>query len=566
MTTIAQINAAREEITGAEGFFALEDKVIDGFTYQVYKHAPKTSIEIIQNARNHGDSDFIVYEGRRYTYSSFFAEVDRCAAALQARGLKPGVRLAIAMRNCPEWLITFAAATLVGATVVPVNSWGKTEELCYAVDDSGSSFLVCDPQRYQLVADALAEREVTAIVSGEFGAGSNAQVLGFDALLAEGDSASYDVADPSPEDDCLIMYTSGSTGFPKGVRHRHIAVCQSLFNMMYLGFLVMSLDGPRELRGGAEVEAPLLTVPLFHATGLLSGFHMPMATGQKVVMMYKWDTRKALQLVETEKVTGLMTVPAIVLDFLKHPEFENHNTETLIRVGGAGAAAPAGMNELINEKCGEPSRSAGYGMTETMAVCSTMSGSTFDYKPDSSGLVSPIMQVRCVDPEGNVLPQGEPGEIEMYGITCTPGYWQKPEANEKTFDAGRWMKSGDIGFVDDEGYIHITGRIKEIVIRGGENIYPGEIEDAAYEHDAVQECVVFGEPDADMGEELVMVVYRSTGHELDEATLREALKSRLAGYKVPRKILFSEQALPRNASEKLYKLKVKERYLSDGAV
>lgn len=564
MNVTAQAIAEKAaEITGPEGFFATEDYEIDGYTYKAYTHAPKNSIEIIQNARGHGDAEFICYEGRRFTYNQFFAEVDACAAALQANGIGFGDRVAIAMRNCPEWLIGFAAATLIGAIVVPINSWGKTEELTYAIDDCGAKGLFCDPQRFKLIEDQLDQTSLEFIVVTEKPDSANAKAVAFDAFVDSGRGNEYRVAEPAPEDDCLILYTSGSTGFPKGVRHRHIAVCQSLFNMMYTGFLVMSFEGPREYRGGATVETPLLTVPLFHATGLLSGFHLPISTGQKVVMMYKWDTLKAMQLIEAERVTSLSSVPAIVQDLLNHPEFDNYNTESLIRVTGAGAATPAGLPELINEKCGNPSRSAGYGMTETLAVASTMSGCLFDFKPDASGIVSPIMQIRSVDLDGNVLPCPEPGEIEMYGITCTPGYWQKPEANEKTFVDGRWMKSGDIGFVDDENFVHITGRIKEIVIRGGENIFPGEIEQVAYDLDPVHECVVFGEPDAALGEELVMMVYLMPGTSLSEDELRVGLAERLAAYKVPRRILFSDTPLPRNASEKLHKLKVREAYLRE---
>ena len=315
-------------------------------------------------------------------------------------------------------------------------------------------------------------------------------------------------------------------------------------------------------RGGATVETPLLTVPLFHATGLLSGLHLPIMTGQKVVMMYKWDTLRALELIQAEKVTSLSSVPAIVQDLLANPAFDDFDTGSLIRVTGAGAATPAGMPELIKEKCGNPSRSAGYGMTETLAVGGTMSGCIYDMKPEASGLVSPIMDMRMVDATGAALPPGEPGEIELSGITCTPGYWEKPEANESTFVDERWMKSGDVGYVDDEGFLHITGRIKEIVIRGGENIYPGEIESAAFGMDEVHECVVFGEPDDAMGEELVMVIFITPGHSLQEQDLRNFLAQRIAGYKVPRTIRVSKVPLPRNASEKLHKLKVKEAYLA----
>ena len=561
--TMDQVRAKREEIIGPGGFFELEDREIDGYTYKVYKHAPATSIDIIQNARGHGDAEWIVYESRRYSYNRFFEEVDACAAALQQLGIAAGDRIAIAMRNNPEWAIAFAAATLVGAVVVPVNSWGKTEELSYAITDSRSRMLLCDAPRLRLLDGGLDELDIDVVVvpdNCEYPAGECVQK--WEVFVETGRGREYKVAQPDPLDLCLILYTSGSTGSPKGVAHRHIAVVQSVFNMMYLGMLVMSLEGAREFKGGATVETPLLTVPLFHATGLLSGFHLPIMTGQKVVMMYKWDTLKALSLIQEEKVTSLSSVPAIVQDLLANPAFDDYDTGSLIRVTGAGAATPAGMPELIKEKCGDPSRSAGYGMTETLAVGGTMSGCIYDLKPNASGLVAPIMEMRMVDGGGTVLPPGEPGEIELYGVTCTPGYWKKPQANASTFVDGRWMKSGDVGYVDEEGFLHITGRIKEIVIRGGENIYPGEIESAAYGMDAVHECVVFGEPDAAMGEEMVMVVYVTPGHSLREEALQDFLGQRMAGYKVPRTIRFADEPLPRNASEKLHKLKVKEAYLS----
>lgn len=553
----------RLELIGPGGIFEIEDREIDGYTYPAFKHAPASSIDIIQNARGHGEKEFLCYEGRRYSYSAFFERVDSCAAALQCDGVKPGDRLAIAMRNCPEWLITFAAATLIGAVVVPVNSWGKSEELLYALEDSGATLLVCDRQRWSLISDSFDQQNFSVVVVTEEQLPETKDCIRFQQLLNMGEGRDYQIAQVKPEDDCLILYTSGSTGMPKGVRHRHVAVCQSLFNMMYLGFLVISLEGEREFKGGATAETPMLTVPLFHATGLLSGFHLPIATGQKVVMMYKWDALKALQLIESEKVTGLTSVPAIVQDLLTAPEYDDYNTESLIRVAGAGAATPTGMPELIERKCGSPSRSTGYGMTETMAVGSTMSGCLFDMKPESAGLISPVMQIRTVDSNGDVRPQGEVGEIEFYGITCTPGYWQKPEANNSTFDHHRWMKSGDLGYVDNDNFVHITGRIKEIVIRGGENIYPGEIESVAYDIEAIHECVVFGVPDISMGESLVMAVYVTPGLSLTEEDLRSWLSSRLASYKVPSKIILTQDPLPRNASEKLHKLKVRDQYLAE---
>jgi long-chain acyl-CoA synthetase len=561
--TAAEIASKRAELTAEGGIFEIEDMVVDGFSYRTFKHAPKTLIEILQSARGHGDIDFMVYEEQRYTYSAFYGEAELLAAALQATyGISKGDRVAIAMRNNPQWVIAFTAAILVGAIVVPVNSWGKREELQYALTDSGARLLVCDEARLGLIEGGLDDLGIDAIVVG-----SSADCVGaervrrYERVLKSGDGLNYTVDAAQGEDECLILYTSGSTGFPKGVVQRHIAVCQSLMNMFFLGMLLMELEGARELRGGAKQETPMLTVPLFHATGLLSGLLLPLQTGQKTVMMYKWDTLKALQLIQEEKITGLTSVPAVLQELFKHPEFDTYDTSSLMRVAAAGAATPAGLPELIQEKIGQPSRSTGWGMTETISVGSTMSGAVYDLHPDSAGIVAPIVDMRFVDSEGNVLSEGETGEIEIYSICCTPGYWEKPEANADTFDSQRWMKTGDVGRIDEDGYLYITGRIKEIVIRGAENIYPGEIENAAYELEVVQENVVFGVPDEAMGEELVMVAFGTPGKELTQEALRAYLKLRLAGYKIPKYIQISPTPLPQNVSGKLNKLVIKQAFV-----
>ena len=561
--TAAQIQETKAKITAPEAFFELEDVTLDGSTYKTFKHAPKTLIEVLNNSRGHGAIDFMVYEGKRYSFDRFYAEVDAMAATLQARyGIVKGDRVAIAMRNNPEWSISYAAATYIGAVVVPINSWGKTEELQYAVSDSGAKVLVVDVPRLKLLDGVFDQLGIEAIVVDADNSLLADKMAGFEDVIAAGEGKSYQIPEQGPEDSCVILYTSGSTGFPKGVVHRHIGVCQALMNMMFAGYLTMEIEGgAREYKGGADRETPLLTVPLFHATGLLSGFLIPLQLGQKAVMMYKWDSETALKLIQQEKITSMSSVPAIIQDLISHPKINDYNLESLIRVSAAGAATPPGLPEMIDAKFNKPSRSAGYAMTETMAVCSTMIGEIFDFKPNSSGVMSPIVDIRFVDPAGNVLPSGEAGEIQLRGITCTPGYWEKPEANQKTFHDGDWMETGDVGMIDEDGFIHITGRIKEIVIRGGENIYPGEIEGIAYQLDGVQENVVFGVPDDAMGEEMVMVAYATPGKAVTADALRAYLKERLASYKVPKFIEISETPLPRNASEKLHKLKVKEQYL-----
>ncbi|PLW68949.1 class I adenylate-forming enzyme family protein [Pseudohalioglobus lutimaris] len=560
----SDIRAKKAELTAPGAFFEVEQLEIDGKQLTGFKHASLTTVELLNNARNHGELEFLVYEGERYSYARLFTEVDALAAQLQGDfEIEKGDRVAIAMRNNVEWMISCCAAILVGAVVVPINSWGKTEELEYAISDCSASLLICDEARFRLIEGRLNTEQLPIIVvptSESFSRPENVAL--FDDVISSGLEQGYATPEIDPDDSAFILYTSGSTGFPKGVLHRHRTIGQAMMNMMFLGLLVAEFEGgPREYRGGAERETPLLTVPLFHATGLISGLLMPILLGQKVVMMYKWDSGQALKLIEQERVTGLSSVPAILQDLLNHPDFDSYDTSSLMRVSAAGAATPAGLPELIESRIKLPSRSAGYGMTETMAVCSTMSGALFDFKPDSAGVISPIVDVRFMLADGTESAPGEPGEIQLRSICCTPGYWEKPEANRETFTEDGWMKTGDIGLLDEDGFLHITGRIKEIVIRGGENIYPGEIEQIAYELPEVREVVVFGEPDQSMGEELVMVIYATPGSDLGEAQLREHLSTRLAGYKVPRTIAFWDHPLPRNASEKLHKLKVKEAYL-----
>jgi long-chain acyl-CoA synthetase len=566
------VREAVRRFTAADGVFAVTEQQVAGVPQRVFIHAAPTVLDILTSGRGHTGADFLVFGDQRWSFEQFFADVDALAAVLQHDiGVKPGDRIAIAMRNCPDWVLTFAAAVHVGAVAVLINSWGSAEELEFTLRDSDPTVLAADLPRTRLAADALRQRG-TAVLFSDVDGGD--QHLAHDSVahldlrsirdaVAAGRGRDYVTAQPAPEDTAMLLYTSGSTGHAKGVVYRNIAIGQALVHMMLVGYLALEFSGPVELRGGATSEAQLVTVPLFHATGLFSGFLLPCAVGQKVALLRKWDAETAMRTIQTEKITMLSTVPAILKDLLTHPLLDDFDLSSVSRVAAAGAATPTGLPELLRDKLGIENRASGYGMTETASVCATMSGPVFDLKPMAAGIVSPIIDIRVVDTQGNSLPSQQDGEIQLRGVTITPGYWHRDDLTQEAFTRDGWLRTGDLGNIDDDGFLHITGRIKEIVIRGGENIAPAEVENVAYRHSSVKEAAVFGVPDDLMGEELAMVCHPQPGSALTEDELRAHLVKALPTFKVPKYLVMTDEPLPRNASEKIHRLALRNSFVAN---
>lgn len=562
MINVQDVHNKRDEITAPGAFFELDSFSVGPATYRGFKHAPADMLGVIGAGRQHLDKPFIVFEDLRYDYARFYQEVDALAAYLQSElGVKPGNRVVIAMQNCPHWSVSFYAILSVGAIAVPLNSWSKAEELDYLVGNADPVCAVVDARRSALLETLDHRKDLPVLITTQLGACElPANGTALEAALAFGTAADLSPVAVDPNDVAMIMYTSGSTGKPKGVVTSHRAVAQAVMNMLYLGYLAMSLDGEREFRGGATSETAMLTVPLFHGTGLISGLLLPAFIGSKVVMMRRWNTETAMELIDREKITTMSSVPAILRDVITSPLRHKYSIESLLRIVAGGAATPVDLPDLITSELPHASRSAGFGMTETVAVGSQMAGVVYDIKVGSAGLPSPVMEFRIADANDQPLATGRDGEIQLRGITCLKEYWNNAEATGRVFTADGWMRTGDLGHLDEDGFVFITGRSKEIVIRAGENISPNEIEDAAYENPNVKESVVFGVPDQRMGEELAMVIYAHEGSDLDEASLREHLASRLAGFKVPKYITLTDEPLPRNNSEKLDKLACRRMY------
>ncbi|MEU4703438.1 class I adenylate-forming enzyme family protein [Nonomuraea dietziae] len=546
--THAQVQA---QLT-AEGQLFETEELESGI--RTWKHAPGHFRTMLENSRWQGEKDFLIYEDERISYEQHY----RLAATLANRlveeyGVVKGDRVAIAMRNYPEWVVSFSAVLAAGAIAVPLNAWWTAQELAYGVSDSGAKVLIADGER----AERLAGTGVPLIATrGTPQEGARA----FDEVLGE---VRADVTLPSvelsPEDPATIFYTSGTTGLPKGALGSHRNLGQAPMTVAYslIRAVVMAGKDPSGTTG--ERRVTLLTVPLFHVTGCFAVMTGTMFTGGALALMYKWDPLLALQLIEREKITGMTGVPTNAWQLLSHPDVDKYDLSSLTGISYGGAPAPPKLMERITNELPGRAPSNGYGMTETTALAINNSGADYARKPDSIGLPSAVVDVRISDPSGAPLPVGEVGELCLRGPNVIMGYWNKPSATAETFVDG-WLHTGDLARVDEEGFVYIVDRAKDMVIRGGENVYCAEVEAALFEHPSVDDAAVIGVPHDELGEEVGAVIRLSAPATPEELTA--FLKERIAGFKVPAHFWFRDAELPRNPGGKILKTRLRQEVLA----
>ena len=564
--SLAQAHAA---LTAAGAPFEMETRTIRGLPVRTWKNAPPTLREIFVAGRAHGDKTFLVYDEERATYESFSRAALAVAAELVARGVRKGDRVAIAMRNLPEWPAAFFGASLVGAIVTPLNAWWTAPELEYGLSDSGAKVLFVDAERLSRIAEHLHNCPALecVFVSREDDEIAHPKVHRLEDVLGRVADWPQLPARPlpgvalDPEDDATILYTSGTTGKPKGAlgTHRN-ATCSTVAAVF---------NAARNfLRRGEPIPAPdpaaaqkvaLLAVPFFHATGLHAILSPSLFAGSRLVLLHRWDPEVAMRLIERERVTSAGGVPTIAWQLIEHPARAKYDLSSLESVAYGGAPGSAELVRRIRETFPKSAPGLGWGMTETSATFTGHSAEDYVARPDSSGPALPVCDMKVVDDAGGALPPGAVGELLAYGPNVVKGYWNKPDASAQTFVDG-WVRTGDLATIDAEGFLFVVDCKKDMLIRGGENIYCIEVENALYEHPAVMDAALVGLPHHTLGEEPAAVVTLKPGTQATEDELRGFVAERLAAFKVPVRVLFMRETLPRNPNGKILKNELKKLF------
>ena len=550
---------AARQVTAAGMPFETVQQDVMGVPRTLFRNAPNSLRDIVVAASARSDDvTFLVYEDERWGFERFGREVAALGTALvEQYGIGRGDRVAIAMRNYPEWVVSFAAAVSIGAISVSFNAWWTAEEMDFALSDCGASVLIADAERIER-SRATCERlgvptlAVRAPDAADLGSPAAPVAQWSDVVGARATDPAVVLPEVAidPDDDATILYTSGTTGNPKGAVSTHRAVVQALMGYACRSALDKARDPDRQ--GGLAAPSFILVVPLFHVTGCVPVMLSCMLGGLKLVMVYRWDPERALQLIEREEISNFVGVPTQNFDMLNCEAFERYDTSSLRSVGGGGAPAPPELVQRIATTYAKAAPGIGYGMTETNAYGPQNGGADYLTHPTSAGRTTPIMAVEIRDPSGVPVPVGEVGEIWFNGPNLIRGYWNRPDATAEVLVDG-WLRSGDVGRLDAEGFVYVEDRIKDMVLRGGENVYCAEVEAAIHEHPAVHEVAVFGVPHDRLGEEVAAVVVPRAGASVTETELVDFVAERLAPFKVPTRLRIRPEPLPRNAAGKFLK-------------
>ena len=553
-----EYKAAWAALTAPGADFEVTTTNVRGVDIKTYANALTNLRDAWVSTAAYAEREYIVYEDERLTYAQAHEHVNSLGNWLIGQGVQPGDRVAIAMRNYPEWILSYWAILSVGATVVGMNAWWTGPEMLYALEDSTPKAIIADEERLATL-NSIRAKLANLVVIGVRVPDSPADVTPWSDVIADPTPMPEIAIDP--DSDACIFYTSGTTGNPKGAQLTHRGCTTNIWSLMFAAALQRVLavqKGLIEADAEPPVPSALVTTPLFHVTANNCVAHGTTLAGGKLTHMYKWDAGVALKLIEQEKISALSGVPVMAREVISHPDFATTDTSSLMTLGGGGAQLQPDLVGKIDEQVATARPNTGYGMTETCGIITSIGADYFVDKPASCGPAMPAYETKVVDPEtGEERATGEAGELWVRGGHVIRGYLNRPDATAETIVDG-WLRTGDMAREDEDGFLYIVDRIKDMVLRGGENIYCAEVESAIFDHPAVAECTVFGVEDDRLGEEVGAAIYLSPGQTANADEIRDHLLNQLAKFKIPRYIWFTDTALPRNASGKFLKRELRE--------
>jgi acyl-CoA synthetase (AMP-forming)/AMP-acid ligase II len=541
-------------LTGAGAPLALGTIALNGVDLPLIATAPPAlPYYFAHYSAEHADKIFLVAGAERLTFAEVYAEAEKVASALIGKGLSRGDRVGIAMRNSPSWIALYMGITMAGGVACLLNGWWQSEELAEAIADVGCTLVVADPPRAVRlgVIDGLAV-PVVAI--------DDLQPLAEALAPLTRNWPKAALPGLSGDDHATILFTSGSTGQSKGALSDHRAVLQGVFNYLAQALVMLGI-ATKDGNPPQGQPATLLNVPLFHVTAEVPVFLQSFAMGRKLVLMPKWDAEEAMRLIQAEAITYFVGVPLMSFEILTHPNRPNYDLSTVTDFAAGGAPRPVEHVRRIKEEMGGGAPLLGYGLTETNGIGCGNWRDNYLAKPNSTGRASaPLVDLAILDSAGRPVAAGERGEVGIRSVANFKEYWNQPAATAAAFTADRYFLTGDIGYLDEDGYLFIVDRKKDIIIRGGENISCQEVEAAIYQHPAVAEAAVFGLPDERFGEVPGAVVKYRPGEELTPEQLCAYLYAHIAAFKVPARIWTAEAPLPRLGTEKIDKVGLRATY------
>ncbi len=550
------IQRISDQMTGAGQMFETHMIERRGVKMPAFVNAPPTLAHYVAHFSNeHRDKLFIVDGDQRLTFADVYDAASHVAHGLVSRhGMQRGDRVGIAARNSANWIVAYLGVLMGGGCATLLNGWWTGEELAFGIDLCECSLILADPQRAARL-DGIEHRGKTIVFTHD-----GPPSAGLEPIWDDGDTAATMLGTLGSDDLATILYTSGSTGSPKGAYSDHLGVVSGVMNYVAQTAMILQILTERNEAPTVQPSA-LVAVPLFHVTGEIPLFLQSFAMGRKLVLMPKWDATEALRLLDEEKITYFVGVPLMSYELATHPERDKYDLSQCKSFAAGGAPRPPEHVTKIREAFPDGYPLLGYGLTETNAVGAGNLNENYMAKPGSTGTASkPLVDLTILDEDGKPLSQGQVGEVCIRSVCNFLGYWKNEEATRNAYTDDAYFRTGDLGFLDEDGYLFIVDRKKDIIIRGGENISCIEVEQEIYAHPHIAECSVFGLPDERLGEIPAAVYLVKDGHSVAPDDLKEFLAERMAKFKIPQYLWQTDQPLPRLGTQKIDKRALRTRF------